>query len=434
MRSRTLSRAFVAVAPGLLALSALACGSQAPGAATGGAQQAGGEVKLPQVMNFASLDVGSANYLVHTAMTHVIAGKTKNTIRIIPSGSDVARNSMIQQGRTDFGVFGAATTFEGLVFFAGGADLGPQPVRFVAPNFPDTNTLVACAADIFGADKDKVAKGELTKTPMDIPKGTRFNFIENSFGFNHSNEAWVAYAGLDPQRDVQWVPVPSHGQSARTIVEGRSDCFWTATNTAQNQDLASSPRGYAPISLHKDAPKTQAEAWKRLIGVNPLTVFGTATEGVPPVSEKIPNHGNNSAFASVETYANRDANLVYAMVKAIYEAYPDFKDAVPGIKGFQAEEAARRVKDSFVPYHEGLVRYLKEKSLWTPDAEAHNQMLLKREAALQRGWDRMLGEVSGKDVKKDDFEDKWMAIRAEELKKDGLATYYDRVYWRVRTR
>jgi len=279
-----------------------------------------------------------------------------------------------------------------------------------------------------------VTKGEVTKTPMDLPKGTRFNFIENSFGFNHSNEAWIAYAGLNPERDMQWVPVPSHGQSARTIVEGRSDCFWTATNTAQNQDLASSPRGYAPISLHKDAPTTQAEAWKRLMAVNPLTTYGVATEGVPPVSEKVQHYGNNSAFASIETSADRDAGLVYTMAKAIYEAFDDYKDAVPGVKGFRPEEAARRIKDSFVPYHEGLIRYLKEKNLWTPEAEAHSQMLLKRETALQRAWDRMLGEAAGKEIKKDDFEDRWMAIRAEELKKDNLPIYYEKVYWRVRTR
>lgn len=433
MWSRRFRQLITTAALGCTVVGGVACGAQSV-PTTGPGDGVVREVKLPPIMNFTSLDVGSANYLVHTAIAHAVSGRQKNTIRIIPSGSDVARNSMLQQGRVDFGVFGASVTFEGLVFMAGGPELGPQQLRYVAVNFPATNTLVACAADIFGADKDKVSKGELTKTPMDIPKGTRFNFIENSFGFNHSNEAWVAYAGLDPVKDVQWIPVSSHGSSARTIVEGRSDCFWTATNTAQNQDLASSPRGYAPISLHKDAPKSQPEAWKRLMGVNPLTAFGVATEGVPPTSEKLPNYGNNSPFASIETDAKRDPNLVYAFAKAVYESFDDYKDSVPGVKGFRATEAVARVRDSFVPYHEGLIRYLKEKNLWTPEAEAHNQMLLKREAAMQRGWDRMLGEAAGKELKKDDFEDRWMSLRAEELKKDGLVTYYEKPYWRVRSR
>jgi TRAP transporter TAXI family solute receptor len=431
MQSSSLKARVIAAALAVAAVSAAACGGQA---APAGGGEAGSAKKLPSVMNWTSLDVGSATYLLHTAIAHAVSGREKATIRIIPSGSDVARNSMLAQGRVDFGVFGYVTSFEGVVFAAGGPDLGPVPLRLVAPNFPPTNTLVACAADLFGADKDKVASGAISKTPMDIPKGTRFNYIENSFGFNNANEAWIAYAGMDPQKDVTWVPVPSHGSSARTIVEGRSDCFWTATNTAQNQDLASSPRGYAPISLHKDAPKTQAAAWKRLIAVNPTQNYGVATEGVPPTSAQIPNYGNNSQFNGLETLANRDADLVYAMTKAVYSAYDDFKDAVPGIKGFKAEEAIGRVQDAQVPYHDGLIRYLKEKNLWNAEAEARNQLLLKREKALQRGWDRMLGEVAGKDLKKEDFEDKWMAIRGEELKKDGLDPYWEQVYWRTKAR
>lgn len=419
------------VAGGLLA----ACNQAAPptGGGTTGGQQPAKEAKLPPVMNFASLDVGSANYLTHTALTHAISGRQKNTIRIIPSGSDIARLSMLNQNRVDFGVFGSVSAFEGVVFFAGGAELGPQPVRMAAPNFPATNTLIACAADIFGADKDRVMKGDVTKTVMDIPKNARFNYIENSFGFNQFTEAWLAYAGV-VEKDINWVPVASFGSAARTVIEGRSDCYWTATNTAQNQDLASSPRGYAPIGLHKDAPTAQADAWKRLRAVNPEAVYGVATEGTPPTSTQIPNYGNNGQFAGIETKADRSPELVYAMAKALYEAYDDFKDAAPGIKGFRPEVAVERHLDSLVPYHDGLVAYLKEKGLWKDTNETHNQSLLKREKTLQRAWDRMLGEVSGKDVKKEDFEEKWMVIRAEEFKKDGINPYYEKVYWRLKTR
>ncbi len=393
---------------------------------------AGAVKKLPPVMNFASLDVGSANYLVHTALAHAISGREKNTIRIIPSGSDVARTSMLNQGRVDFGVFGAVTTFEGVVFMAAGPDAGPQTLRYVATNFPDTNTLTACAADLWPNEKDAIAKGSVIKTPMDIPKGTRFNYIENSFGFNNANEAWIAYSG-SKRDDMKWVPVPSHGQSARTIVEGRSDCFWTATNTAQNEDLANSPRGYAPISLHKDATTTQAAAWKRLSAVNPTQVYGVATEGVKPVSKEIPNYGNNSAFASVETNSKVSTELVYAFAKSLYESFNDFKDSVPGIKGFTPESAIARINDSFVPYHDGLVKYLKEKNLWNATAEAKQQKLLAREKVLQRAWDRMLAESSQKNVTKtEEFEDLWMSIRAQEFKKDGLDPLWETVYWRTK--
>lgn len=50
--------------------------------------------------------------------------------------------------------------------------------------------------------------------------------------------------------------MPGFGAAARAVVEDKADCFWTATNTAQNHDLATSPRGYVPITRHKDAPTT----------------------------------------------------------------------------------------------------------------------------------------------------------------------------------
>lgn len=409
---------------GILTALVVGCGAGAGVPAAGGTQTAK-QVKLPAVMNWATLDVGSATYLQHTAIAHAVSGREKVTIRLIPSGSDVARNAMASQARVDFGVFGGGTSpiaFEGLTFFAGGPDLGPQPVRLVAVNFPPTNTLMVCAADLF------TDRGAAPKTPMDVPRSARYVFIENAFGFNHSMEAWLAYAGLSAN-DVAWTPVPSFGTAARTVIEGRADCYWTATNTPQNQDLASSPRGWVPITLHKDAPKTQPDAWKRLKAVNPFQVYGLGTEGVPPISEKNPNYGNNSQFNGIETRPDKDPDLVYAKARAIYEAYDDFKDAVPGIKGFRLEIALERAKDSFFPYHEGLIRYLKERGLWNDEVDAHNQLLLKRE----RAWDRMLGEVAGKQLKKEDFEDQWMAIRAEELKKDGLDPYYEKVYWRART-
>lgn len=417
------------LAAGTAALGCTGAGSPAPQGTGGPAEP---QAKLPAVMNWASLDVGSATYLTHTAISHAVAGREKVTIRIIPSGSDVARNSMLIQKRVDFGVFGGASAYEGLVFMAGAPDQGPQPLRMAVPNYPATNTLVACAADIFGPDKDRAARREVDKTPMDIPKGTRFVFIENAFGFNHFTEGWLKYANFGPA-DFAWVPVASFGSAARTVIEGRADCYWTATNTAQNQDLGSSPRGYVPITLHKDAPRTQPEAWKRMIAHNPESVYGVATEGLNVSPEK-PNYGNNAQFAGLETSADRDAGLVYAMVKAVYEAYDDFKEAAPGIKGFRPEVAAERHRDSLVPYHEGLVRYLKEKELWKPENEAYNQKLLQRETTLRRAWDRMLGEVAGKELKKEEFEDRWIAIRAEELKRDGLDPYYETVYWRVRTR
>lgn len=83
-------------------------------------------------------------------------------------------------------------------------------------------------------------------------------------------------------------------------------------------------------------------------------------------------------------YARKDfsADAAYALVKTLFERRDEFKDAYPATGSQIKLENAHRWGDG-APYHDGAVRFFKEKGAWPAEVEARHQVLLKEAAALE---------------------------------------------------
>ncbi|MFN0072266.1 MAG: TAXI family TRAP transporter solute-binding subunit [Chloroflexota bacterium] len=366
--------------------------------------------KLPDVINWVTLDVGSATYNVHQAIAHGTSGREKNTIRLIPTGTDLGRLAIYKDGRADFGNDPGIYASEGITFYSD-KEAGPTDVRLIAINWPKTNQLVGCAGDLG------------IKEPKDL-KGRRMVYVSNSFGFNLNMEATLA-AGNLTWEDVKRVDIPSYGGAGRAIMEDKADCVWTATNTGFVYEMANSPRGYSPVYM-----KTQQEdpeMWSRFLKVNPAGTPGKATVGAPPISEENPHYGNGPHFGTISTLSSKDAEYVYAMTKAIYEAFPEFNGSYPGVEGLASDRV--RFDQIFSPVHDGSIRYFKEKGWWTDAAEKRQQELLKREPVLKAAWEKSLADPQGKSLQGDDWARFWAKQRADGLKAAGLDPYWEDAFW-----
>src|SRR5690606_14124723 len=100
-------------------------------------------------------------------------------------------------------------------------------------------------------------------------------------------------------------------------------------------------------------------------------------------SDNAEHHGAHYPFPILVALAESDATLVYKMTKALVELYPDYQDKAFGIEGWHVEQQDLLW---FVPYHEGTVRYLKERGVWSDAAQAHHDDLVARQAALVAAW------------------------------------------------
>jgi hypothetical protein len=109
-----------------------------------------------------------------------------------------------------------------------------------------------------------------------------------------------------------------------------------------------------------------------------------------------------------------DSDLVYNMTKAMIELYDEYKAGAPGNNGWHI---SRQVFDWVIPYHDGAIKYFKEKGLWKAEHDAHNAALIKRQDVLAAAWESY--KKSAPDDEKA-FAKGWMKARGEALTKAGL--------------
>ncbi len=121
------------------------------------------------------------------------------------------------------------------------------------------------------------------------------------------------------------------------------------------------------------------------------------------------------AYPILMTMASQDADLAYNMTKAMAELYDAYKGKAPGINGWAID------KQNFewvAPYHDGAIRYYTEIGVWTDAAQAHNDQLIARQAALAAAWAELKAESPS------DWEAAWDAKRREALKAGGFAVVF----------
>ena len=112
------------------------------------------------------------------------------------------------------------------------------------------------------------------------------------------------------------------------------------------------------------------------------------------ISEESPVELAAYRYPVLGVMAGTSADEVYALTKALDEAYGLYKDATDRISSWSLDKAGTPPIE--VPFHEGAIRYLEEKGIWSDEMQAWNDARLKRLEALQAAWSQALAEGEGK--------------------------------------
>jgi len=363
------------------------------GAAVGGLMalcSAGASAQeLPGTMVWTSYDVGSAGYAEASAIADAFGKEFGTRVRIQPSGSGIGRLQPLLQGRADYAFLATEAFFlsEGAFDFAT-PEWGPRELRAVAGR-PAGITLIA-AGD---AGIETVADA----------RGKRIAFVAGNPSVNVKCEAILAFGGLTLD-DVEVVTFPTYASAMSSMTRNESDATCTTPTTSQLYELAESPRGihYAPLEADN------AEGWEGLLKV--LPIMGPSDEDVAAGLEE----GEIAKMAAyrypvITTTVEKSADDVYAFIKALDETYDLYKDGTATMARWTLEKSGKPAID--VPFHEGAVRYLKEKGIWTAEDDAWNEKRTQRMNALVEAWGSFASENEG--LSEGDFAAAWMARRAE---------------------
>ncbi len=370
------------------ALSAASIIASAPSVAQSG---------LPATLAWSAYDVGSGGYNQSVAIGNALKQKYNVSLRVLPGKNDISRTLPLREGKVQFsanGVGGSYLAQEGVYEF-GAKDWGPQPVRALMMNTSDQILTVVAAKDAG------------IKTVADL-KGKRVAWVIGAPALNQNITAILAFAGLT-WNDVQKVEFGGFGAAMDGIINNQVDAAFSSSISGKAFQIAKSPRGLAyPVISHSDKA-----GWARMNKVAPFFFPFMGTEGAELSKDK-PAESATYPYPVLMTYASQDADLTYAMTRAMVDTFDLYKSAAPGNSGWDVK---RQNFAWVIPYHDGAIRYWKETGVWTPEHQAHNDKLLARQKVLAEAW---VKTRQGNYADDKAYAQAWMAARAEALTKSGM--------------
>jgi uncharacterized protein len=350
---------------------------------------------LPSTMVWSVYDVGASGYVEASAVADAMGKTYGSRVRLQPSGTSIGRLLPLRERRASHGWLATEVYFaaEGLYEYAA-PDWGPQDLRTMLGR---VNTLSVVTTKTSGI-----------KTLQDL-KGKRYAIAKANTSVNAKLDPLFAAAGIS-LNDMKLIEFPSYGATMKALVEGKADAAGASPHTVTLKELEASPHGIAWVELHAD----QKEMWAKFQAALPLVAPYHEDLGAGITKDK-PVWMMGFRYPMITVYADANEAEVFAVTKAVSETYDLYKDASPIMPRWQLSKAGAYPMDA--PFHDGAIRYLKEKGIWSPEHQKWQDGLMKRQGLLRTAWkDMMTKEPAAKGADPAKLTELWAPRRAEVLK------------------
>ena len=357
------------------------------------------DAELPRQLAWTAYGTGSAGYNQSVAIGAALQDAMGTNLRVLPGKNDVSRTEPLRQGKVQFSATGVGGSFmsqEG-VFEFGKKNWGPQPIRVLIANSGGATNLALGVAGDAGV-----------KEYADL-KGKRVAWVKGAPALNVNNEAYLAYGGLTWD-DVEKVEFGGFGASWKGLIEGQVDAAFASTNSGKAYEAEAGPRGLHWPPIDPD----NTEGLERMQAVAPFFAPNKATVGAG-IDGTDGDQGAAYPYPVLIAMADSDADLAYAMTKAMVEQFDAYDGKAPGIGGWTIDN---QNFEWVAPYHDGAIRYYEEIGKWSDAAQKHNDGLIERQAALAAAWEELEAEEP------DDWAAAWDAKRREALEAGGFEVVF----------
>ena len=350
----------------------------------------------PKSLTIAVQAQESPMYAISVGWSSVLEKETGMKVRVTFEEIGSLRLRYIGKGRLDTCTeepAGIRMTMEGIREHAT-RDGGPFPLRILWPNFLSAQTIMV------RGDSD-------IKTMRDLKPGIKVS-VHPGAGPRQTLLGLLAYAGLK-EEDVNILEFGSMAASMRSIVDGKTVCCASDPGHPLNIEFEASPHGIRYLNLD---PEENPQGAARLLKIQPTSVFGK-----PVLACK--SARGIQAVIHAQLYVaseNTDPELAYHLAKWVDENFNAYKGMHPTI-ACMSINAFRDVLDTACfPIHEGVLKYLKEKGVWTArddKRQAHNVKLVNRYVAAYKA---AIAEADAKGIKVYPKNKDWMNLWAKHKK------------------
>lgn len=253
------------------------------------------------------------------------------------TGGSVYNTRTIRQGELDFGVVQSDVQAAALTGTGKFADDGAyKGLRALFSVHPEPMHLMARADSGI-------------KTVADM-KGKKINIANPGSGTRVLAETLLKYSGLEPSDFALAAELKSSEQAA-ALCDGKLDAsIWAAGLPNGSSQEATSTCDIRLIPL-------KGNAISKLLSDNPAYAAATIPGGMYPGNPNdIPSWGPKATFVTSDKTPD---NVVYAVVKGVFDNFASFKKLHPAFSRLQEEQM---IKDGLsAPLHPGAVKYYKER-------------------------------------------------------------------------
>ena len=326
--------------------------------------QSANPAQLPATVGIGTHPVGGAYHAVGTGIAVLISDKTKIRAVVQPFAGPNAWMPQMQSGQLELGVLAAT---DGAWAYTGGFGY----------NKPYKNLRLVLRGNVVRSNVFMVLKRSRITKITDL-KGKRVGSQYGGNQFIHRlNEAMLRSVGMT-WKDVVEVPVPDTASANRLLREGRIDAGTTGAPTTPSAiELHTALGTYSlsygdmhPVDIEKGIPSDKQAILDELV---PGCFPSIAKDGVG-VIEKDTVLITSPVYLAASLLLSDEA--VYTILKVIWENYSDLHSVHPWLKEWIPNTMA--AGNNFVPYHDGAVKFFKEKGVWTETMQNRQQKLLNQ--------------------------------------------------------
>lgn len=365
------------------------------------------DFKWPSYFTVITPIVGSANHSLAVAWTTEFTAQTGVRVAIKPAPNGYARPEWLNTGEGDLSLMQASEYFDQMDAVEGfmTRDGGPSDTRVATMN------LITPWGYMVKGDSG-------IKSFKDINKNTTIAYTASSSFLSGGIEALLAYRGLKLD-DVKRVEVGNYGANTKVVTEGRADVAFTSPISGTSYEAEATPGGisWLPLPKKSDDPAAYARYRAKAVGYIPTeTTAGTKSSiGVYM----------DHAFQANHVRADEDPDFVYHLLKWLDQHYADFKDdyehadmmSVQSLKKFLDAGALE-------PLHEGAIRYLKEKGIWTDAYQKRQDALVKLAKDRVKLWKAAIAKADAEGIQVSPESEKMRALWAKMKADAGITESY----------
>jgi TRAP transporter TAXI family solute receptor len=315
--------------------------------------------RLPKVLNMATMPPGMIVNAQAVGIADIFGEYTPIKIKVMPSTNEMVWVPMMVTGEIDLGVASALPirqAYLGSFVFKGiakKAKVKNFPLRLVTGGSPLRVNFV-----VRGDDPAKKIPDLKGRRVVSFREGTHFDLY---------TKARLANGGLS-LKDIKPIPAANPIESARAVMEGRADAGDLAVGAPiATEAVAKVKARWLPLDPSPNAVKRM----KEFIEVAYVAeVPGGIHIGIPKAQYLM---HMDVIFVAREDISE---DAIYELTKAIWEHNSELVKK-PGLFEWTTDKFL--TKEPQLPYHEGAIKFYKEKGIWTEEMADFQKAVLTEE-------------------------------------------------------